>query len=209
MNSGQIEEHANSVKDLRLTGTSYDKHLSQADRLRYNERRGVGTLMTEQLSKNKIKHKMNQKNPEKYTDINIIQLSPTRRLMIISAYLPTNSRKRESNEKFEEAVNEILSAIEANKTRNTRIIVLGDLNFCPWGHAQDKKRVRLVQRLITCMKGCYIVPREPTHKSKSKESSWSHLDGAIITEGIHVEEVKIIIPRGSERPLSGEIHNHN
>ena len=120
LNSGQIEELSTAIKGFTLSGTSYDHDLKMSERLRYNEQRGVGTLISDQMSRNKIKHKLDQKNPLKYVDINLIQMCPTRRLLIISAYLPTNNGKREANEKYSKAVDEILSAIEANRTKNTR-----------------------------------------------------------------------------------------
>ena len=94
--------------------------------------------------------------------------------------------------KNKEAVEEILEIVKKNTTKKTRLLICGDTNFCPYGHSTDKRRIKLIQKLITGVNGTYIIPTRPTHKSKSHENSWSHLDGVIAGPGIEISKLEIL-----------------
>ena len=51
-----------------------------------------------------------------------------------------------------------------------------------------------MQRLIEETGGKYLITKAPTHKSKSHDNTWSHLDGAIASDDIKILEMRILTP---------------
>ena len=114
----------------------------------------------------------------------------------VNCYLPSRGGKKICNERYERVTKDLINTIHKvkNEHKNKRIYTLafGDLNFCIFKHNGDKKRLRLIKTLIKELDGTYHIPDLPTHKSRAHVGSESHLDGAILEDGLNLEMMQVL-----------------
>ena len=191
LTNSQLAEHKNSISNFTMEGTSYESHLTHRERLNHREYKGTATLLHESLSRKTVKV-IYQMSSIKHSTTHKVKLDEETNLLIINAYFPTRGGTKGYNNRFEEAIMETKSMIQCNGSKKTEFIIFGDMNFDPWSHANDKRRVKLMMSLIKDVNGTYVVTKKPTHKARSREDTWSNLDAAIISRGITLKEMKII-----------------
>ena len=146
----------------------------------------------EKFAKNIVKIK----TASKCLDINLVSLDGNTKLLLANCYLPSRGSKKICNERYERVTKDLISTIHKvkNEHKNKRIYTLafGDLNFCIFKHNGDKKRLRLIKTLIKELDGTYHIPDLPTHKSRAHVGSESHLDGAILEDGLNLEMMQVL-----------------
>ena len=107
---------------------------------------------------------------------------------MIGTYLPTLSNSsKELIQSLKEIKIEIMKAQELYK-ENFSFAICGDLNI-DFRHGESRKTI--FKDFIEDIKGVHFVPEFPSFQHYAWKT-WSHLDGCIISQNIHIKTIDLV-----------------